>query len=300
MDGFLLVDKPEGITSFYCLKILRRISGVRKIGFAGTLDPLATGLMIFAFGEATKLIPYLEKSDKVYDVTIRLGAVSDTYDAKGTITGVLPEGSGIPANIKNRSSIEKILEDDFMGEREQAPPAYSAIHIDGKRAYDLARKGEKVVMKKRPVHFYDIRIRSFSWPLLKLTVHCGSGTYIRSLAHDLGQVLECGGYVEELRRVKIALHSIKTAVPLDGLDPVALKKSIIPPQIFFGEWRMMDLSDSDYRILANGGFIENPGLESAVKEGVVFPIMALYRGKCAGVLGLHDGKLKFSRKFNIV
>lgn len=288
MNGFLLIDKPEGITSFYCVKILRRVSGVRRIGFAGTLDPLATGLMVFALGEATKLITYMEKADKVYDVSIRLGAVSDTYDAKGRITEVAFSGK------PGRSAIEKIIEDDFIGEREQVPPIYSAIHVNGERAYDLARKGQKVVMKKRAVHFYDIKVKAYAWPVLKLTVHCGSGTYIRSLAHDLGQKIGCGGYVEELRRVKIGLHHVKDAVGLDDLDLLNVRKHLVAPEVFFKDWRMKELGDGEYAILANGGFVECRGLEVAV------PIMALFKGQCVGVLEVFEGKLKFEKKFNIV
>ncbi len=288
MNGFLLIDKPEGITSFYCVKVLRRFSGVRRIGFAGTLDPLATGLMIFAIGEATKLITFLEKSDKVYDVKIRLGAFSDTYDAQGKIEEVKN------ARKPLRSTIIKILEDEFAGPRQQEPPAYSAVHIEGKRAYDLARRGEKFKLKKRPVQFYDIKVKSYAWPFLKLTVHCSSGTYVRSLAHDLGRALKCGGYVEQLRRLKIGLYSVKNAVSMGILDHVNLRKHVIMPQDFFKEWRQLELDEEQYKLLSNGGYTS---LGGRFASG---PVMAIYRGKCAGVLEVDKGKLKFAKKFNIV
>jgi tRNA pseudouridine55 synthase len=295
MHGFLLIDKPEGITSFYCVKILRRLSGVRRIGFLGTLDPLATGLMIFALGEATKLISYLEGADKVYDVSIRLGAISDTYDARGGIEKM------DHAQKPSRTVIAKLIEDEFIGPREQLPPAYSAIHVNGQRAYDLARKGQKVILKKRPVHFFEIKIRSYVWPVLKLNVHCGSGTYIRSLAHDLGQRLGCGGYVEKLRRVKIALHKIKDAISLDDLDVLELRKRLVLPQVFLDGWRQTELTESEYGILGNGGSIEKAETGAdEIAAGGRMPILALYRGKCVGVLEVHRGKLKFARKFNIV
>lgn len=298
MNGFLLIDKPEGITSFYCVRILRRVSGVRRIGFAGTLDPLATGLMIFALGEATKLITFLEKADKVYDVSIKFGAVSDTYDAKGRI-----EKIKVPRE-PSRSLIEKVIADEFTGEKEQVPPVFSAIQINGRRAYDLARKGQKVVLKKRPVNFYDVKIKSYAWPVLRLNVHCGSGTYIRSLAHDLGQALYCGGYVEKLRRVKIGLHGIKGAIPLYDLDALNLRKHLIAPDVFFGDWRRKNLTGREYAVLANGGFIESAAEggsngDIADKNGLA-PIMALYKGQCVGILESRGGKLKFAKKFNIV
>ncbi len=296
MNGFLLVDKPRGITSFYCVKILRRLSGQKRIGFVGTLDPLATGLMIFALGDATKLISLLEKTDKVYETVIRFGAVSDTYDAEGKIT------ANEVVERPSKEKIEKVLEEDFSGEHLQAPPVFSAIQIHGKRAYDLARKGEKVELKKRPVHFYSIEIVSYEWPLLKIRVRCGSGTYIRSLAHDLGQALGCGGYVQELRREKIGKHDVGSAVVLDDLDAEGLKKALVAPQNFLSGMPVLDLSDEEFSVLGNGGFIEvrgesEPESEAADAGGV---ILAVYKGECAGLLEEMNGKLKFRRKFNMI
>lgn len=287
MNSFILIDKPEGKGSFDCIRILRKLSGEKRIGFIGTLDPLATGLMIFAFGEATKLIPYLEKADKVYEVTIRLGAESDTYDAQGKIREIVCE------RVPTLELIRRLIDERFIGEQEQVPPSYSAIHVDGKRAYDLARKGEKVCLKARKVVFHSVKIHRFEWPHLELTVHCGSGTYIRSLAHDLGKALGGGGYVEVLRRTAIASYRVEKAVSLERLDVNNLTDNIVSPIEFFSDWKRLELDDKSYMVLANGGFIEN---ESGLSGG---PIMAVYKGVCAGVLELHDGKLKFARKFNI-
>jgi tRNA pseudouridine55 synthase len=287
MDYFLLIDKPEGKGSFDCVRILRRMSGVKRIGFAGTLDPLASGLMIFAVGEATKLIPYLEKSDKRYDVTVRLGAESDTYDAQGKISEVkcdVPPG---------REEIVRLIEENFTGEREQTPPAFSAVHVDGKRAYDLARMGKKVNLKPRKVVFYEVAIVAYEWPALKMSVHCGSGTYVRSLAHDLGRLLGCGGYVEALRRTAIGRHAVKDAVALDKITAENLADHALTPQDFFDDWPSMDLDDGSYAVLANGGMMDGKKNVSGK------PVMAVYKGKCAGVIEEHAGKLKFARKFNI-
>jgi tRNA pseudouridine55 synthase len=287
MNGFLLVDKPKGITSFYCVKILRKMIGVRRIGFAGTLDPLATGLMIFALGEATKMIEYLEKSDKVYEAVIRLGAVSDTYDAEGNIE----EMSGYEK--PERHKIEKVIKEEFVGLREQIPPAFSAIHVDGKRAYDLARKGEKVELKKRTVQFFSIDINSYNWPLLKVTIHCGSGTYVRSFAHDLGKILGCGGYVEELRRVKIGPHKIADAVSLDSPDKEKILKKIVRPQDFFRDFPRRNLSDAEYETLNHGGFVGEAANDDK-------PVLAIYKGECVGVMEPFRGKLKYRNKFNMI
>jgi tRNA pseudouridine55 synthase len=287
MNGFLLVDKPKGITSFYCVKILRKTVGVRRIGFAGTLDPLATGLMIFALGEATKMIEYLEKSDKVYEAVIRLGAVSDTYDADGKIE----EMSGFEK--PERRKIEKILKNEFVGSREQTPPAFSAIHVDGKRAYDLARKGEKVELKKRAVQFFAISINSYNWPLINVTVHCGSGTYIRSFAHDLGKILGCGAYVEELRRIKIGAYKVEDAISIDDSNRKNILKKIVQPQDFFSDFDRLDLSDAELETLNHGGFVGR-----AADTGQ--PILAMHKGECVGVLEAFQGKLKYRNKFNMI
>jgi tRNA pseudouridine55 synthase len=288
MNGFLLIDKPKGITSFYCLKILRRIFNMRRIGFVGTLDPLASGLMIFALGEATKLISFLEKSDKIYDVVIHLGAESDTYDAEGDIKEFLnPKKPAL-------SKIKKLLDSEFSGECAQVPPAYSAIQIGGKRAYDMARKGHKVNLKSRPVYFYGIKIKSYKWPVLKLNVHCGSGTYIRSLAHDLGEKLGCGGYVEDLRRTKIGDQSIKNAINPEEISKHDPKKFLIQPQKMLKDFPQCDLDENEYNVLKNGGFIDKR------KEYKDVPILALYKGECVGVLEPINQKLKFLKKFNII
>jgi tRNA pseudouridine55 synthase len=287
MNGFFLIDKPEGIPSFDCVKILRKVTGVKRIGFAGTLDPLATGLMIVAIGEATKLLTYLEKQDKVYEAAIYLGASSSTFDAKGEIT----EHKNFVA--PSVADVEKIIENEFIGLREQVPPIFSAIKIQGKRAYALARKGEKPEMKKRAVNFFDIKIKSFVWPRLELSVHCSSGTYIRSLAHDLGKMLGCGGYVEELRRTKIGQQKLVDAVKLDDLNEVNFKKYLVQPQEIFPEWQQLELTDVEYSALAEGRFIDK-----SISGGS--PIMAIYKHKCAGVLEIFNGKLKFLKKFNMM
>lgn len=230
MHGFLLIDKPADVPSFRCVAVLRRLTGIRRIGFAGTLDPLATGLMILAIGrESTRELGNLSKLDKVYEVLIELGKVSDTYDAKGKISvplfsnGTLLGNSALPSNGEHAaepptlSNIKKLLKENFEGEQMQMPPIYSAIQIGGKRAYALARQNKEVKLELRRVNFYETEVLSFEWPQLRLRVHCSSGTYIRSLAHDLGQLLQCGGYVKELRRLKVGEFSVSDAIKLEDL-----------------------------------------------------------------------------------
>jgi len=146
----------------------------------------------------------------------------------------------------------------------------------------------------RKVVFHSIGIRSFVWPRLELTVHCGSGTYIRSLAHDLGKSLGCGGYVDVLRRTAVASHKVEDSVPLERLDSGNLPGIAVSPLDFFKDWGRMELDDRLYAVLANGGFLEN------VSGFTEFPLLAVYKGLCVGVIELHEGKLKFARKFNML
>ena len=227
-SGFLIINKPKGITSFGVVAQLRKITGIKKIGHAGTLDPLATGVLICAVGrEATREIGEFLKQDKKYRATIRLGAVSSTYDAEGEIQSQtrLPDGqvSNPPAGragLKSQSVAQKDIENiikKFIGTIQQVPPIYSAKKIGGKRAYQLAREGKEVVLKPSEVTIYAIGIVSYRWPNLVLDVHCSSGTYIRSLAHDIGQTLGVGGYIEELERTAIGSIVIRDAVDLNDL-----------------------------------------------------------------------------------
>ena len=183
------------------------------MGHAGTLDPLATGLLIIAVGKSTKQISEFMGLPKEYEVEIEFGKVSNTYDADGTLT---PQ-EGAPAFIK-KEDFEKILP-QFTGEIMQMPPIFSALKVKGQRAYDLARTGQEVHLEPRKVTISEIEILDYSWPFVKLRVACSKGTYIRSLAHDLGQVLGCGGYVKELRRTKIGHYTVTNAYTLQTISP---------------------------------------------------------------------------------
>ena len=206
MEEIIFVDKPAGISSFGAVARVRRLLSEReghrvKVGHTGTLDPFATGLLILLAGKATKKAPELTKLDKVYEATIRLGAKSSTGDPEGEIE-ILNEKPEI-----SRAQIEEILQ-RFVGEIEQTPPAFSAIKINGQRAYKLARAGKEVDMPKRKVQIFSIDIVSYEAPFLKICTHVGSGTYIRTLAEDIGEALGCGAYTTELRRTKIADYDI--------------------------------------------------------------------------------------------
>ena len=205
MEEIIFVDKPSGMSSFGAVARVRRILSQReghkvKVGHTGTLDPFATGLLILLAGKATKKAPELTKKDKVYEATICLGATSTTGDPEGEIAET---GSKLPT----REEIEAILP-QFRGEIQQRPPAFSAIKINGQRAYKLARAGKEVEIPLRTVTIYELEIISYDAPMLKIRTHVSSGTYIRTLAEDLGKALGCGAYCKELRRTKIADYDI--------------------------------------------------------------------------------------------
>jgi tRNA pseudouridine55 synthase len=235
MEGLLLVDKPAGISSFGVVSKVRWIitQGTRKmhadrgycnqpnepkkvckcktkVGHTGTLDPAATGLLILAIGKYTKKVPELIKQDKTYEVTMTLGQTSSTGDKEGKITDI---SDVVPTKESIQTALHK-----FTGELMQTPPIYSAIKINGQRAYDLARKGKEVVIEPRPVKIYKNELISYSYPIVCFISEVGSGTYIRSLVQDIGENLGTGAYMSDLRRTQIGSFSISSAITLDELN----------------------------------------------------------------------------------
>lgn len=211
--GFVLVDKPTGITSHGVVARLRRVFGVKRIGHSGTLDPSATGLLICGVGSAARLLDRIKADTKVYVTTGRLGVTTSTLDADGEVTGV----GEVPGDI----DLEGVVE-GFIGEIEQTPPVISAVKIDGERAYARARRGEEVEMPVRRVRIDSIEILDFTPPEFKLRVTCGTGTYIRSLVADIGEQIGCGAHVRKLRRTAIGAIEVDRAVALDEVTPLDL------------------------------------------------------------------------------
>lgn len=212
VDGFLNFYKPAGMTSMEALRRVKRITGQRKkVGHGGTMDPLARGVLPICFGQATRLMDYLVDGTKRYQMEIKLGATTSTYDAEGEVvqTG---EVEGL-----TRETVEQALQ-PFIGVIQQIPPMYSAIKIQGQRLYSLARAGIEVTRQPRTVEVYDIKVADYSPPRLELTVESGRGVYMRSLAHDLGQVLGCGGYVTDLVRLYCGGFDAEEGVTLEELE----------------------------------------------------------------------------------
>lgn len=216
VQGVLNLNKPIGRTSREVVNLISRPLRRIKVGHAGTLDPLASGVLIVCVGPATRLIEYVQRMPKTYRAVVRLGARSDTLDADGRIVET------IDPNPPARQAVLDALA-TRVGTINQVPPRFSALKVAGKRAHDLARAGEEVKLAARPVTVYRIELLEFSWPRLSLEIDCGSGTYIRSIARDLGEQLGCGGLIEALERTRIGPFTLA-----DAVDPTTLTAGSIP------------------------------------------------------------------------
>ncbi len=210
-SGVLNIDKPQGMTSHDVVARVRRITGIRRVGHAGTLDPLATGVLLLCVGSATRIVEYLQRGRKVYETTVRLGQETNTYDADGERVAEAP----VPDF--SIQEIERAL-NAFRGEITQTPPAYSAIKQHGQPLYKLARAGKEVTATPRQVTIDDITLLDWRNPDLRLRITCSPGTYIRSIAHDLGQALGVGGHVAALRRVASGSWRVEDAVTVAELE----------------------------------------------------------------------------------
>lgn len=224
LDGAILVDKPAGPTSHDVVDAIRRKFGIKKVGHCGTLDPNATGLLIIVLGRGTKLSERLMGDDKVYEGTIKFGEATDSYDSDGELTASMPV---MPMTLDQLNEEAAT----FIGDIMQVPPMVSAIKKNGVPLYKLARKGIEVEREPRLIHIYNFRFTEYAEPLGKFRVACTKGTYVRSLAHDLGQKLGCGAHLTTLRRSASGKFDVADALPLDAilqLSTAQLEKRVLP------------------------------------------------------------------------
>lgn len=210
----LTINKPKGVTSHDVVAFLRKSANVQKVGHAGTLDPLAEGVLIILLGKATKKQQEFLKMDKEYIATINLGAISRTNDMEGTIYNM--EVNMIPT----KGDIQKCLA-SFTGAIEQIPPNFSAVKIKGRKAYQIARGGKAPHLEPKKIKIYEIQLLSYKWPQLKLQIVCSSGTYIRSLARDIGQKLKTGAYLKQLIRTRVGPYSVEDSIKI----PIKVRKN---------------------------------------------------------------------------
>ncbi|MBL8816602.1 MAG: tRNA pseudouridine(55) synthase TruB [Planctomyces sp.] len=243
--GILNVFKPQGLTSRDVVNVIQRMIRPVRCGHAGTLDPLATGVLLVCIGQATRLISLLQELPKQYKSEFILGQSSDTDDVTGQIT--LHDLMVSPTD----EQITEVL-NSMIGTIQQTPPAYSAVHVDGKRAYDLARQGLTPELKPRDVQISSISVHLIEWPRLQLTIDCGSGTYIRSIARDLGRELRCGGLMSQLERTRIGQFRVEDAVSLDALREFGLSPYLHNPRTATGILPQFQCTDADLERLICG------------------------------------------------
>ncbi|HEY3915241.1 MAG TPA: tRNA pseudouridine(55) synthase TruB [Verrucomicrobiae bacterium] len=223
-DGALLVDKPAGPTSHDVVDAIRRAFRFEKVGHCGTLDPNATGLLIIVLGKGTKLSEKLMSDDKVYEGSIKFGESTDSYDANGELVASLPV---FPMTVEELNEAAK----SFTGDQMQMPPMVSAVKVKGVPLYKMARKGVEVERKPRLIHVYDFKFSAYDEPIARFRVACTKGTYVRSLAHELGAKLGCGAHLATLRRTVSGKFDVKDAIPFEDalkLSPPDLQKRVIP------------------------------------------------------------------------
>jgi tRNA pseudouridine55 synthase len=262
-SGILLLDKPAGLTSFQVVRRARRALGVRKIGHLGTLDPFATGLLPLCVQEATKLVPFLLPEPKTYRAHIKLGEETDTQDLTGEVV----------ARSGHRPTAEEVRQAAarFVGEIEQVPPLYSALHHQGERLYRLARRGETVELQPRKVRVYCLEVEAVAGDAVTLTVTCSHGTYVRTLAADLGQHLGCGAHLAALRRLAVGPFRVEEAIPVAALaetGPEELRNRIIPLADCLPGMREVGVSADQASLLRQGRTLTFSGGDFTAGEQV--------------------------------
>lgn len=250
--GLIIVDKPVGPTSHKIVSLVRKGTGVRKVGHAGTLDPRASGVLVLCLGPATRLSEFLSTSSKRYEAVISFGASTQTYDAEGP---VVRRSESIPS----LGDIQAVLP-EFRGEIEQVPPPYSAIKVKGEKAYKLARSGKVVSLDPRRVTIHHLEVLKYQPPELVLDIECTAGTYIRSLAHDLGERISSGAHLANLRRTKAGPFSLEDAVPLPKLEVGFLtekwERYLRPAADALPDLPIVEVGEKNLKLIRNGHRIQ--------------------------------------------
>ena len=287
MDGVLNIRKEKGYTSFDVVAKLRGILHMKKIGHTGTLDPEAEGVLPVVLGKATKLVDLLTEKQKTYEALLHLGLETDTQDMTGT---VLEEK---PVEV-TEEEVRTVIR-SFLGEQQQIPPMYSALKVDGKKLYELAREGKTVERKPRAVQFYEIEIKKIELPYVRFSVTCSKGTYIRTLCHDIGQKLGCGGCMEELLRSRVGRYSLFESHTLAQVEAAVadgtVQDMIDPVEAVLAEYPALYADSYGDRLLANGNPLSDNLVSPQHKEGWVR--MYASDGTFTGIFQWDAGKKKY-------
>jgi tRNA pseudouridine55 synthase len=295
MDGIFNIDKPQGLTSHDVVARVRRIIRAHlalsiqnpkskiqnRVGHAGTLDPIATGVLPVVVGKATRLVEYLSDADKAYRATLVLGATTDTYDREGTIMPV--EGAEMPT----RTQVEAAL-DAFRGEIEQLPPMHSAIKVGGKKLYELARAGVEIERKPRRITIHRLDLEAYRPPVMVIYVECSKGTYIRSLAHDLGAALGTGAYLDALVRTQHGPFTLEGATTLEGLEEAfregTWQESLYLPEFILAAWETHIASPEEAKAITQGKPLQLPPPQLGARDSIVAKTDA---GELLAILSWH-------------
>jgi tRNA pseudouridine55 synthase len=264
ISGVLVVDKPVGMTSHDVVQVIRKGCNIRRAGHTGTLDPRASGVLVVLIGPAVRLSEYVSASDKRYQAVIMLGTTTDTYDADGRTL------SSSPVNVTEEQFNTELQK--FVGQIEQVPPPYSAVKVQGRKAYDLARKGEEVELEPRLINVYSLELLEWAPPEVVIDVNCSSGTYVRSLVNDLGARLGCGATLTGLRRTKSGRFTLRDAVPLRKLNEAFMDGTwyqyLIPAAEALSDWTTIELEPEEVEALRHGHRIPAHSSEHAMVCGV--------------------------------
>ncbi|NPV56670.1 MAG: tRNA pseudouridine(55) synthase TruB [Anaerolineae bacterium] len=251
ISGVLVVDKPVGMTSHDVVQIVRRGTNIRRAGHTGTLDPRASGVLVILIGPAVRLSEYVSASDKRYQAILRLGESTDTFDAEGQVT------KRMPVEVEEEQFTDAL--NGFIGEIDQVPPPYSAVKVKGRKAYDMARAGEEVDLLPRKITVYSLELLEWAPPEAVIDIHCSSGTYVRSLANDLGAQLGCGAHLIGLRRTKSGRFSLRDAVPLrklrDAFENGTWYQFLIPAAEALTDWPAIELTHEQMETIRHGNRI---------------------------------------------
>nr|WP_296047512.1 tRNA pseudouridine(55) synthase TruB [uncultured Blautia sp.] len=287
MDGILVIRKEKGYTSHDVVAKLRGILHMKKIGHTGTLDPAAEGVLPVALGRGTRLVELLTEKEKTYEAVLRLGVSTDTQDMTGTVL------SEMPVTVTEEEVREAV--ESFVGEQMQVPPMYSALKVNGKKLYELAREGKTIERKPRPVVFYEIRIMDISLPLVRISVTCSKGSYVRTLCNDIGEKLGCGGAMEELLRTRSGNFTLEESLMLSQVEEAVsdgtIMEKIVPVEEVLSMYPALTATAEGDRLLHNG----NPLPETMVQGGNREEKVRMYKssGDFTGIYGWDKKKEKY-------
>ncbi len=294
INGWIILDKPSGITSAHAVAKVKRLLKPAKIGHAGTLDPLASGILPLALGEATKTVSFMMDAAKAYSFEVTWGEERDTDDIMGQVTASAD-------TFPEEPYINTILP-EFIGAISQQPPSYSAIKVDGQRAYDMARSGQEMELKSRTIHVHSLEMTNYTTDKSTFICHCGKGTYIRSLARDMGRRMGCYGHISVLRRLQVGNFMENHAISLEVLEEMSHKGDLsflLPVESALDDIPAMEVNSNQAMLLRRGQVIMLPTNHLRAEESAGTTVLVTHEGKAVAMCEALQGKVKPVRVFNL-